>query len=173
VTTDPAGDKQLAAYLRLRPGAPEVTPQEIRGHLAALLPPYMLPAYLTTVASFPLSTSGKIDRSALPPPRPGRDAAAGYVRPATLIETMVASLYATLLGLERVGATDGFFDLGGNSLKAMRLVRMMDDELDVDLDVASVFLAPSPRELAALLRDKHGFTDAEAEELTGTADGAW
>ncbi|HEY1917769.1 MAG TPA: amino acid adenylation domain-containing protein [Streptosporangiaceae bacterium] len=170
VTTDPAGDKQLAAYLRLGPGAPEVSPPEMRGHLARLLPPYMLPAYLTTVASFPLSTSGKIDRSALPPPQPGQDALAGYVPPATLIETMVASLYATLLGLERVGATDGFFDLGGNSLKAMRLVAMMDDELDVDLDVASVFLAPSPRELGALLRDKHGFTDAATDELTGTVD---
>ena len=68
-------------------------------------------------------------------------------------------MYAVLLGLEEVGATDSFFDLGGTSLTVMRLIRMMDDELDVEIGVAAVFLAPTPRQLAGLLRDKHGVED--------------
>ena len=65
-------------------------------------------------------------------------------------------MYARLLGRDQVGIDDGFFDLGGNSLQAMQLVTMMDDELDVDLTVAAIFLRPTPRQLAALLRDDHG-----------------
>jgi amino acid adenylation domain-containing protein len=160
VRTDPAGEKELAGYLRLRAGA-QVSAADARQHLAGRLPPYMIPGGLVFVDEFPLNASGKIDKSVLPAPR--AETAAEHVAPATLIETMVASLYATLLDLEQVGATDSFFDLGGNSLKVMRLVRMMDDELDVDLDVASVFLSPTPRQLAALLRDKHGFADSDLD----------
>jgi acyl carrier protein len=81
----------------------------------------------------------------------------------------VAGLYAALLNLEQVGATDSFFDLGGNSLQAMRLIAMMDDELAVDVGAAAVFLAPTPRQLAAVLRADHGLQDAElgADGLDG------
>jgi acyl carrier protein len=175
VVTDPAGDKQLAAYLRTQPGAADLSLSQARTHLAQRLPAYMLPASVTIVAGFPLNTSGKIDRSALPAPQAsaasGREAAGGHVPPATLIETMMVSLYSALLGQDQIGATDSFFDLGGNSLKAMRLVRMMDDELDVDLDVASVFLAPTPRQLAALLRDQHGFADDDVDADAAQAPG--
>jgi amino acid adenylation domain-containing protein len=175
VVTDPAGDKQLAAYLRTQPDAADLSLSQARTHLAQRLPAYMLPASVTIVAGFPLNTSGKIDRSALPAPQAsaasGREAAGGHVPPATLIETMMVSLYSALLGQDQIGATDSFFDLGGNSLKAMRLVRMMDDELDVDLDVASVFLAPTPRQLAALLRDQHGFADDDVDADAAQAPG--
>jgi len=71
---------------------------------------------------------------------------------------------ATLLGLDQVGATDSFFDVGGSSLQAMRLIGMMAEELQVDIGVADVFLAPTPRQLAALLRDEHGLGDAALED---------
>jgi acyl carrier protein len=70
-------------------------------------------------------------------------------------------MYATLLGTGQVGATDSFFDLGGNSLSAMALVSMLDSELEVDVGAAGVFLAPTPRQLAALLRDSHGLDDED------------
>jgi len=73
-------------------------------------------------------------------------------------------VYARLLGDERVGATDSFFDLGGSSLQAMRLVTELRNTLAVNLDVAAVFLTPTPQQLAALLRDKHGFTDEDLDE---------
>ncbi len=156
VFTDPSGEPQLAAYLRPEPGT-DPDHAELKAHLAAL-PGYMIPSYLTMVEQFPLTASGKVDKAALPAPGP---AAGRQVPPATLIETMMASMFATLLGLEQVGATDSFFDLGGSSLQAMRLISMMDDELRVDVGAVAVFPAPTPRQLAALLRDDHGIDDAE------------
>jgi amino acid adenylation domain-containing protein len=158
VVTDPAGEKQLAAYLRREQGT-EPDPADLRAHLARTLPAYMIPAYVAILEELPLTAHGKIDKAALP--APGPQSPAGHVGPATLIETMMADMFATLLSLERVGATDSFFDVGGDSLKVMRLISMMADELEVDLGVAEVFLAPTPRQLAALLRDKHGLQDAE------------
>jgi acyl carrier protein len=113
------------------------------------------------LAEFPLNASGKIDKAALPAPQ--AQSPAGHVAPATLIETFMVDMFATLLNLEQVGATDSFFDVGGDSLKVMRLLTMMADELEVDIGVAEVFLAPTPRQLAALLRDKHGLEDADLE----------
>ena len=81
--------------------------------------------------------------------------------PATILEVLLADTYSSLLGTAGVGATDSFFDLGGNSLQAMRLISVLDEELGVEVGPASVFVAPSPRKLAALLRDKHGFSDAD------------
>jgi amino acid adenylation domain-containing protein len=175
VAADQAGEQQLAAYLRPVPGGPAVTAEELRDHLGRTLPGYMIPAYLITVAEFPLNTSGKIDRAALPPltARPQAE----HVPPATLIEVLMADMYASLLGTGQVGATDSFFDLGGNSLQAMRLISIIDNELEVDVGAAAVFLAPTPRQLAAVLRDKHDLEDVELgdggiDELTreGEAD---
>jgi acyl carrier protein len=159
VVPGPAGEKQLAAYLRLQPGSADVGAHELRHHCERTLPPYMIPAHLITVSQFPLNASGKVSRTALPAPE--TQPPAGHVPPATLIETMIADLYAEVLELEQVGATDSFFDLGGNSLLSMRLVSLLDSELGVDVGVAEVFLAPTPRQFAALLRGKHGMDDAE------------
>jgi amino acid adenylation domain-containing protein len=167
VVTGPGGDQRLAAYLRLACDRPEPRLDELGEHLARRLPGYMVPADLVVLERFPLNASGKVDKAALPPPRPAE--VAGHVAPATVIETLVADFFATLLGREQVGATDSFFDLGGSSLAAMRLISVLDEELDVDVGPAAVFLAASPRQLAALLRDKHGLEDAEltAEDLDG------
>ncbi len=159
VITDQAGQQQLAAYLRPAHGTMPAT-AEIRQYLASRLPGYMIPGYLISIDQIPLTTSGKIDKAALPAPQ---IAPAGQHRepPATLIETILVDLYATVLGLAQLGATDGFFDAGGNSLQAMRLISVLDNELGVDVGVAAVFLAPTPRQLAALLRDRHGLLDDE------------
>jgi amino acid adenylation domain-containing protein len=158
VTTTTAGDKQLAAYLCPRPGT-TAEPASIRAHLTRTLPAYMIPTHLTTLPALPLTPHGKVDKAALPQPQPQRLAAA--VRPATLIETLMVDLYATVLNADQVGATDSFFDLGGSSLLAMRLITMIDTELEVNVGAAAVFLAPTPRQLAALLRDEHGFDDTD------------
>jgi amino acid adenylation domain-containing protein len=180
VIADQAGDQELAAYLRPEPG-PEPSPgpgsgpgpepgagtglaldlPELQTHLARTLPAYMIPRHLISVASFPLNTSGKIDRTALPDPEPA-PAATGHVAPATLIETVLAGLYATVLGRPEVSATDSFFDLGGSSLQAMRLVSRIYDETGVDLGVATIFLHPTPRRLAASIDAIRGGTPAGA-----------
>ena len=158
VVTGPAGDNELAAYLRLDPGP--VSDQDLQAHLARTLPAAMIPSHYITVDTFPLNSSSKVDRSALPAAVPQRPAAE-HVVPATLLEILLADIYSSLLGTAAVGATDSFFDLGGNSLQAMRLIGVLDQELGVEVGAASVFVAPTPRQLAALLRDEHGFSDEE------------
>jgi amino acid adenylation domain-containing protein len=159
VVTDQAGEKQLAAYLRAgQTAAPQVA--DILQHLAAVLPAYMIPTYVTMVEAFPLTTNGKIDKAALPAPQT-ISGDASRVPPSTLIEAILVDLYATVLGHEQVGAADSFFEVGGNSVQAMQLITKLRATLDVDLDVAAVFLAPAPQQLAALLRDTHGFDDAD------------
>ena len=168
VIADRVGDQQLAAYLRPEPGpGPSartglaVDLPELRAHLARTLPAYMIPSYLISVASFPLNTSGKIDRTALPHPELAA-APAGPVTPATRTETVLAGLYATVLGRPEVSATDSFFDLGGSSLQAMRLVSRIHDETGVDLGVATIFLHPTPGRLAARIDAFRGGTPAGA-----------
>jgi amino acid adenylation domain-containing protein len=148
VATDPAGEKQLAAYLCPEPGA-QPDPEELRGYLARTLPGYLIPAYLTVLAQFPLNASGKIDRAALPDPLARPEPATGRAEPVTYTETALAAAYAAVLGREQVGATDGFFAIGGSSLQVMRLVDLISKELGVDVGVATIFLHPSPRQLAA------------------------
>jgi amino acid adenylation domain-containing protein len=155
VVTGPAGERQLAGYLRTEG---PVAPGEIRQHLARTLPGYMIPAYLVPLEELPLTAHGKIDKAALPPPH-AAGAGAERVPPRTLLETVLVDLYATVIGVEQVGATDGFFDAGGSSLQAMQLIAQLRSVLDADLDISAVFLTPTPRQLAGLLRDKHGFQD--------------
>ncbi|HET9893314.1 MAG TPA: alpha/beta fold hydrolase, partial [Streptosporangiaceae bacterium] len=147
VITGPAGDPELAAYLR--PDPVPVSDQELRAHLARTLPAAMIPSHFITIDTFPLNSSGKVDRKALPTPR--HQVTQDKAEPETPTEALLTSLYATLLSNTRVGATDSFFDLGGNSLTAMRLVSMISREADVDVGVSAVFLHPTPRRLAAAI----------------------
>ena len=163
VRDDPAGDKQLVGYARLRADGPGVSVADLRQHLSQRLPAYMVPAHILVLDEFPLNASGKIDRTALP--EPDAAAAAGtFVAPRTLIETVVVDMYATLLKAEQVSVEDSFFDLGGNSLQAMRLITKLRTELAVDADVTAIFLAPTPAQLTVLLRDKYGLDDVELGE---------
>ncbi len=148
VVTGPTGDTELAAYLRLAPGG-IASEQEMRRHLARLLPAPMIPAHFVTVETFPLNASGKVDRKALPTPR--RRVAREQAGPTTPTEAALAGLYAALLRADRVGVADSFFDLGGNSLTAMRLVDMIARETGADISVTSIFLHPTPRQLAAAI----------------------
>ncbi len=169
VVTDAAGMPQLAGYLRWAanladdPAAGLTDLGELRQHLAQRLPGYLVPTYLTAVEEFPLTANGKISKAALPPPQaiaPGGDRAA----PRTLLEAVLVDLYASVLGHEQADATDSFFDAGGNSLQAMQLITELRRTLAVDLDVTAVFLAPAPRQLAALLAAEHGFADSVLDD---------
>ncbi len=163
VAEDPTGDKQLVGYARVDKApldGPVVTPADLRQHLAQRLPGYMVPQHVLILDEFPLTQNGKIDKAALPEPSV-RDAAADYVAPRTIIEMMLVDTFATLLNREQVGIEDSFFDLGGNSLQAMQLVTTLRNDLAVDLGVTVVFLAPTPRQMAELLRDEYAFEDAD------------
>ncbi|NLE78878.1 MAG: amino acid adenylation domain-containing protein, partial [Rhodococcus sp.] len=131
----------LAAYVTT---SDEVSGAALRDHLATRLPSYMVPASIMMLDSLPLTPVGKLDRAALPEPLlQGGE----YVSPEGANEEALAGVFAEVLGLDRVGVVDSFFDLGGNSLSAMRLVARASEALAVEVSIRDLFDAPSVRSL--------------------------
>ncbi|MFB7455034.1 amino acid adenylation domain-containing protein [Streptomyces sp. NPDC056188] len=140
--------KQLVAYVVPAAGA-EADTARLRELVAATLPGYMVPAAFVTLRRLPLNTSGKLDRGALPAPRfaGGR----GGRQPRTPQEQVLCGLFAEILELSSVGVDDSFFDLGGHSLIANRLIIRIQSVLGVDLAVRDLFEAPTVAQLAELV----------------------
>jgi amino acid adenylation domain-containing protein len=118
---DPAGGSRLVAYVVAAEGAEVPRAEELRGFVAQSLPEHMLPSAFVSVAALPTTPAGKVDRRALPSPPAGRPAlSAPYVAPRTPAEREVAAAWSQVLGIEGVGALDGFYELGGHSLAAVQ-----------------------------------------------------
>ena len=105
----------------------------------------MVPAAVVVIEALPLTPNGKLDTRALPAPE---YTAGGYRAPADPVEEVLAGIYAQVLGLERVGVDDSFFELGGDSLSAMRVVAAINTSLDAGVSVRALFEAPTIRRLA-------------------------
>ena len=148
VREDRPGDKRLVGYVT-EAVAGSVDPAELRGALAKKLPTYMVPAAVVKLDALPLTVNGKLDRRALPVPE--YEAAAHYRAPATATEETVVGIYAQVLGIERVGTDDSFFDLGGDSISAMRVVAAVNTALDTELSVRTMFESPTARSLSVHL----------------------
>jgi amino acid adenylation domain-containing protein len=119
---DAAGDARLVGYVVPRGGA-KPTVGQLRAFLEEKLPRFMLPNALATLDRLPLSPNGKVDRGALPAPESARpNSQKLYVPPRTREERILADIWAQVLGLERVGIHDDFFELGGGSIKSLRIV---------------------------------------------------
>ncbi|MGD1237908.1 amino acid adenylation domain-containing protein [Mycobacterium seoulense] len=131
--------KSLVGYVTPVPGGgPEtIEVERIRTRVAAALPDYMTPAAYVALDEIPITAHGKIDRAALPQPQIG--AAAEYRDPTTRTERRIAALFSALLGHDRVGVDDSFFDLGGHSLVATKLVTAIRSECGVELGIRDVF----------------------------------
>ncbi|NKZ11529.1 amino acid adenylation domain-containing protein [Mycolicibacterium septicum DSM 44393] len=146
---DRPGDKRLVGYI-----TGSADPVAVRAALSDRLPGYMVPAAVVVLDALPLTVNGKLDKRALPAPEYANGQE--YRAPATPVEEMLAGIYAQVLGLERVGADDSFFDLGGDSLSAMRLINSVNASLDTDLAVRAVFEAPTVAELATCAGESSG-----------------
>ncbi|MFP1953471.1 amino acid adenylation domain-containing protein, partial [Lonsdalea quercina] len=131
---------------------------ELRSWVAEQLPDHMLPAAWVHLAAWPLTSNGKLDRKALPPPDVAAYAQQGYVAPLAGIETTLASLWGDLLEVERVGRFDNFFALGGHSLLAVQLLARM-RPMALHADVSTLFMAPVLSDFALCVSAKSDVAD--------------
>lgn len=171
VHQDTTEDKRLVAYLVAveEAQAPNVT--QLRAYLKERLPEYMIPSAFLFLSRFPLTTSGKIDRRALPAPDDFRpDLEAAYVAPETFIEQRLAAVFMQVLGLKQVGVHDNFFELGGDSLLAAQLVSRVRQAFDIKLLLRDLFWRPTIAELSLLIEEAfiaqlEEVSDEEAERM--------
>ncbi|STZ74091.1 non-ribosomal peptide synthetase PstA [Mycolicibacterium fortuitum] len=146
---DRPGDKRLVGYL-----TGTVDPAVARAELAEKLPSYMVPTAVVALDEFPLTVNGKLDKKALPAPE--YQHTDEYRAPTTPTEEIVAGIYAQVLGLDRVGVDESFFDLGGDSLQAMRLVAALNRTLNAGLEERVVFDAPTVAQLMLRIGGEQG-----------------
>jgi aspartate racemase len=151
VREDVPDEKRLVAYLIPRNGKPLLA-SDLRSYLQRKLPDYMVPSLFLPLETLPLTPNGKIDRRALPAPQAGGPRLHdSYAAPRTPREKSLATIWATVLGLERVGIHDSFFDVGGHSLLAVRLFAALEKQSGRRLPLALLFRAPTIAQLADLL----------------------
>ena len=148
VREDRPGLKRLIGYYVAKS---ELSTNELRKHLASLLPDYMQPSAFVAVKELPRTPSGKIDRKALPAPdvkRPDLDVA--FAAPTSAVQKTLANVWADLLGIDRVGIDDNFFDLGGNSLLSIQCVAQLEGN-GLKLPIVKLYQHPTVRACAAFL----------------------
>ncbi|MBW3570370.1 MAG: amino acid adenylation domain-containing protein [Gemmatimonadetes bacterium] len=137
---------RLVAYTVPAPGAAAET-AELRAHLAARLPDYMVPGAFVSLDAFPLTPNGKLDRRALPEPQAAAPTDR-YVAPSTTVEEVLAEIWAEVLNVERVGVRDDFFQLGGHSLRATRVLTRLRQTFQAEVPLRAFFQAPTIAALA-------------------------
>jgi amino acid adenylation domain-containing protein len=152
VREDQPGDQRLVAYLVTTIGVP-LNIAELRESLKQQLPDYMLPAAFMGVVSIPLTTNGKVDRSALPQPQPanfGIDKA-NFVVADNSTEEILTGIWAEILQLNQVGVEDNFFDLGGNSLLGLRVIAQIQERFELKVSVVRLYQYSTVRSMGQYL----------------------
>ncbi|WP_327144863.1 non-ribosomal peptide synthetase [Nocardia sp. NBC_01327] len=142
----PGGQTVLVSYV-VGLGEHDLDTELLRTRVAAALPGYMVPSYLIELDEVPLTPVGKLDRNALPAP----DFASlleRYLAPRTAVETAVAEVFAEVLGVEKVSIDRSFFELGGNSLSATRVVARVNSALGATIALRDLFDAPTVAQLS-------------------------
>jgi amino acid adenylation domain-containing protein len=140
---DVPGDKRLVAYV-----VGEAVPEVLRAHLGSRLPEYMVPAAYVVLDALPLTPNGKLYRRALPAPSHTAWGQHTDEAPEGQLESTLATLWAQVLGIERIGRHDSFFDLGGHSLLALQLMSRLSQRLEREVPVHLLFANPSVAAMA-------------------------
>ena len=135
-------------------------PFQLREFLRTKLPEYMVPSVIVNLESLPLTPNGKVDRKALPAVSQERMvSSAEYIAPRNADEQAIAQICAEVLNLERVGVHDNFFDLGGNSLIATRLIFQLQEHFQVKLPLMRLFESPTISGLADAIAQARAFPE--------------
>jgi non-ribosomal peptide synthetase component F len=161
---DRLDEKRLTAYVVPSPGEddPEGLVARVRRRLRESLPAAMIPAAFVTMNELPLTPNGKVDQAALPvPERTERRADADFVAARSLTEQLLSDIWAESLKLHSVGMQDDFFELGGNSLLAIDLIRRAETVFAVELPVRALFDHPTIEEFASAVDELAGHAGAQ------------
>ncbi|MFD1331241.1 amino acid adenylation domain-containing protein, partial [Methylopila musalis] len=148
-----AGGQRLVAYI-VPAGDEAPSASDLRAHVSARLPDYMVPSAFVAIAAVPLTGNGKLDHAALPEPS-GEGAGAG-VPPRDAVEQRLAAMWEKLLGARDVGVRDDFFERGGHSLLAVHLMAEIERAYGVELPISTLFQNPTIEQLAERLRSGEG-----------------
>jgi amino acid adenylation domain-containing protein len=152
--TNVSDEKELAAYI-----VSEATlhSADLRSFLGRMLPGYMIPAYFVQLPDLPLTPNGKVNKKALPDPTGiGIATGAAYIAPRNQAEAILTTIWQEVLGLEKVGIEDNFFDLGGNSIRIIKMVSLVNTAFQIKLPVVTAFKYPNISALAEHLQTDKG-----------------
>ena len=167
VREDIPGDRRLVAYV-VAHDEHTCNATELREHARERLPEYMVPSAFVLLDALPLTTNGKLDRAALPPPDGERPNWGGeYVAPRTALEEVLEGVWAELLSVDRVGIHDNFFALGGHSLLATQLLARLLTLFKMELPLIAVFQSPTIAEFANEMR-AHDVRPGQADKIAAT-----
>jgi acyl-coenzyme A synthetase/AMP-(fatty) acid ligase/acyl carrier protein len=179
---DDREDTHLVAYV-VSKSEPIPTASDLRRFLTSKLPEFMIPSAVVFLATLPLTPNGKVNRRALPAPDQGRtDLENPFVGPRSPVEERLAEIWAEVLKLERVGVGDNFFDLGGHSLSATRVISRVRKAFQIEVPLRALFENPTvaglavpivqalaseaiPEDLADTLGKLEALSDEEAQRL--------
>jgi amino acid adenylation domain-containing protein/thioester reductase-like protein len=164
--SDASGGKRLIGYVTTGERAPEM--QELRAFLKAQLADYMVPGVIVILDEMPLTPTGKLNRRALPEPGKTTPIDAHYEAPQGALEEGVAEVWRAVLGIERVGRRDNFFNIGGHSLLALQVLLRLNQRFGRTLRVTDIYKSPTVEELAARLEGasfQDSFVDLSREAL--------
>ncbi|NOU89219.1 amino acid adenylation domain-containing protein [Paenibacillus sp. LMG 31460] len=144
---DEQGQKFLCAYLLLDQ---DLTVTELRAHASEDLPAYMIPSHFVRLPHMPMTSNGKVDRKALPKPEGGLKTGAEYIAPRNELEEKLVHIWQEVLGSDRIGIRDNFFDLGGDSIKGIQVASRLFNH-GLQLEMKDLFRYPSIEELSSLV----------------------
>ncbi len=153
-TTDgEGGDRRLIAYLTTKDSRPEI--QELRHHMAMLVPSHMVPGSFVFLDAMPLNPSGKVDRAAL---KNGQTPCAvesqDSIEPSTQLQQQLAAIWCSALRVDRVGAHDNFFEIGGHSLRAVSVIARLQESLNISVPLRAMFEHPTIDDLATFIESR-------------------
>ena len=144
---DEQGQKFLCAYLLLDQ---DLTVTELRAHASEDLPAYMIPSHYVRLEQMPMTSNGKVDRKALQKPEGGLKTGAEYIAPRNELEEKLVHIWQEVLGTDRIGIRDNFFDLGGDSIKGIQVASRLFNH-GLQLEMKDLFRYPSIEELSGLV----------------------